>query len=268
MIDIHALNSSEAGRYERFTFSRERASLSEKCLDQRAVVLGASCLLGSVGLIIARDIPEMQTGVIDSLFVGEGFRGSGLGTRLLLAAEERLKEKGCLRINISFASSIKDAPALRRILQKCGWDEPTKSHEIAKCKVESFLWVNKVGFRGSDRAIPWDEPSPAMLEEVQKGENTWYSWRFSPFHTTVGERPDPAASFWFSADGEIAGWLVTRRVAEDTLHYDTFYVREKVQGTGRAIPLLAKVIKTQLRLGLPYCCCSDRLSMPCSVTWP
>ena len=78
MIDIHALNSSEAGRYERFTFSRERASLSEKCLDQRAVVLGASCLLGSVGLIIARDIPEMQTGVIDSLFVGEGFRGSGL----------------------------------------------------------------------------------------------------------------------------------------------------------------------------------------------
>ena len=86
MFDIQLLEPSEAKSYERFTFSRERAGLPEKCLDQRAVVLAASCPLGPVGLIIARGIPETQTGVIDSLFVGEGSCSGGLGTSLLLSA--------------------------------------------------------------------------------------------------------------------------------------------------------------------------------------
>jgi GNAT superfamily N-acetyltransferase len=254
MFDIQLLEPCEAGKYERFTFSRERAGLSEKCLDQRAVVLAASWLSEPVGLIIARVIPETQKGVIYSLFVGEGLRSSGLGTRLLLAAGERLKEKGCQSASISFSASRKDTPAWRRVLQKCGWDEPTKSHEIAKYKAESFLWVNRVGLHGAGRAIPWDEPAPEILEEVKKGEDIWYPRRVSPFNKTVGGRPDPATSFWFCAGGKIAGWLVTSRVADDTLNYDTFYVREEAQGTGLAMPLLAKTITTQLDLGIPYWC--------------
>ena len=254
MFYIHLLEPSEAKMYERFTFSRERAGLPEKCLDQRAVPLAASCPLGPEGLIIAGGIPEKQTGVIDSLFVGDGSRSAGRGTTLLLVAAERLKEKGCQKIMLSFSASRNDAPALGRVLQKCGWDEPVKSHETVKHMAESFLWANKFGFRGTDKAILWDEPSPELLAEVKKGEDKWYPRRVSPFNKTVGERPDPATSFWLYSDGEIAGWLVTSRVGEDILNYDTFYVREDLQGTGRAMPLWATVNKSQLKLEIPYWC--------------
>jgi GNAT superfamily N-acetyltransferase len=254
MFSIQLLDPSLAGWYERFAFPWQRDSLPEKCLDQLVVALAAARLLEQAGLVIASVKPETQTGVIDSLFVGYGFRNSGIGTGLLLAAGEHLREKGCRRVSISFPVGRRENSALCRILQKCGWDEPVKSHEIGKFKFnESFLWVNRVGFRGNDRAIPWNEPAPKVLEEIKKGEDKWYPRRFSPFQ---GGRPYPDTSFWLCCDGEIVGWLITARVAEDTLCYGIFYVRKELQKTGRAIPLLAQAIKKQLELGIHYACCS------------
>jgi len=262
MFGIKSLEPSEAESYARLTFPGLRDGLPEKCLDQRAVVLAAARFFEPAGLAIARAKPETLTGVIDSLFVGGGFRNGGLGTRLLQSAGEHLGEKGCRRVLITFPAGRRETYALLRVLQKCGWDEPVKYYEIGKFKFdESFLWVDRVDFHGNDRAVPWDEPASEVLEKIKKGEGVWYPRRFSPFK---GGRPYPATSFWFSCDGEIAGWLITDRVAGDTLSYEIFYVREELQRTGRAMPLLAKAIKIPLELGITYGRCLVNYHPACS----
>jgi hypothetical protein len=45
---------------------------------------------------------------------------------------------------------------------------------------------------------------------------------------------------------QVVGWMITHRVAEDTIRYTKMFVRKDLQSLGRAISLLAKAIKLQL----------------------
>lgn len=249
MYEIQSLVYSEAARYKLFTFPKERDTLPQTCLEDNAVVLAASWLRHPVGLLVARTTPESKRSIIDSIFVSEIYRNTGLGTALIKGVEECLRRKGCQSITITFSTEIGQSSGLLRILEKCGWNEPRKSHEILKYKAELPIWMQKLSYRGSDSALPWEKVSSKMLEDVKNSFNVWYSQQVSPFRNDVYF----PASFWFLADNRIAGWLLTRRNG-DILVYNTFYVHKKLQGTGRFLPLLTQVVKRQIELGIPYAC--------------
>ena len=69
--------------------------------------------------------------------------------------------------------------------------------------------------------------------------------------------PYPDTSFWLCCDGEIVGWLITARWLKIPCVMGYFISGRSCRGgTGRAIPLLAQVIRKQLELGIIYGCCS------------
>lgn len=193
--------------------------------------------------------PEVRTAVIESLFVGDIHRRAGLGTQLVREGERMLRGRGCGSVTITFPMEEGQPSPLARVLQKCRWPEPALSHETIKCHAHLPVWLQPLSFRGADKALLWDMIPPPMAEEVQRGLGLWYPPEVSPFRDDAYH----PASYWYVADGKVAGWLLTRLMG-DILLYNTYYVRPELQGTGRALPLLAQGIKRQLELAIPFAC--------------
>ena len=57
---------------------------------------------------------------------------------------------------------------------------------------------------------------------------------------------EPLNSLGLRYEDQVVGWMITHRVAENTIRYTKMFVRKDLQSLGRAISLLAKAIKLQL----------------------
>lgn len=250
MYQIQALDPSDAAAYERFTFPRFRDELRKQ--QASSIAGAASCYGYPAGLVLAEAAANGQTGKIQSLFVAPRFRNLGFGQALLTFAEARLRKAGCARLEMSFIDNRNSTSAIKRVLSRCGWDEPALDKEINL--IDFFLlmkagWVDRYHLPANYTVIPWYELSPAKLAELKKPDHIFYPGFASPFkehalspHTT---------SFWLCRREEIAGWVITRQTAPDTLYYDTLFVREELQNTGRGVQLLAEAFKAQSRAEIP-----------------
>lgn len=249
MYEIGLLPPAAAAAYEGFTFPARRRALPNHCVDPRFVVLAGSWLGTPAGLVVTALGADRQRAVIESLFVGEIHRAAGLGTALITAVEDHLRRTGCRKAAITFPAPEGGPAPLEKVLKKCSWQPPVTSYEIIQCQAQMPLWLEPLAFRGGDKALAWDRISATMAEEVKRGLGVWYPPQVSPFRDDTYH----PASYWYVADGQVAGWLLTRRIG-DILLYNTYYVRSELQGTGRALPLLAQGINRQLELAIPYAC--------------
>lgn len=252
MYQIQALNPSDVTAYERFTFPRFRDVLRNE--RPASIIAGtASCYGYPAGLVLAEAKADGQAGIIQSLFVEPRFRQLGFGKALLVFAEDKLREKGCARLEISFIDDRQSTPALKRVLSRCGWDEPKLEKEINL--VDIFLlikegWVDRYRLPAGYTVMPWPELAPAKLAELSMPDHIFYPGFASPFkeHSISPH----ATSFWLCRREEIVGWVITRQTAPDTLYYDTLFAREDLQSTGRGVQLLAEAFKAQYRATIPF----------------
>lgn len=253
MYQIQTLSPSDVTSYERFTFPRFRDLLREE--QHASIIAGAaSCCGYPAGLILAETMADNQTGRILSLFVAPRFRNLGFGQALLVFAEDKLQEKGCAKLEISFIDDRNSMSALKCILSKCGWDEPKLDKEINLVDIFSLMkegWVEKYHLPADYTAIPWYEISPAKLAALKMPNHIFYPGFAAPFKEHALD-PHPASSFWLYRQEEIVGWVITRQTAPDTLYYDTLFVREDLQNTGRGVQLLAEAFKAQYRAEIPF----------------
>lgn len=255
MHQIQNMDLSDVSRYEKFTFPRFRDLLRKE--DQASIVAGAaSCYGYPAGLVLAEAMGGGQTGKIHSLFVAPRFRNLGFGKQVLLFAEEKLREKGCSKLEICFIddNNSTSTSAIISVLSRCGWGEPELDREINKIDIFSLAkegWIHRYHLPPAYTIIPWPDLSPAKLEDLKAPENRWYPGFVSPFK---GHPVSPhfSTSFWLCRQEEVVGWVITRLTAPDTLYYDILFVREDLQKTGRGVQLIAEALKAQFREGIPF----------------
>lgn len=253
MYQVQNVDQSNVNLYEKFTFPRFRDLLREQ--NGASTVAGAvSCFGEPAGLVLAGVMEGGQTGKIHSLFVTPRFRGLGYGGELLGYAGERLREKGCARLELSFIEDHSWSPAMKKILGRCGWSEPQLDREINKIDVFTLAqegWLHKYHLPPDYTVVPWPDIAPAKLEALKALENKWYPGFVSPFKEQPLS-PHSSISFWLCRREEIVGWVITRLTAPDTLYYDILFVREDLQSTGRGVQLLAEALKAQFRQRIPF----------------
>jgi hypothetical protein len=80
--------------------------------------------------------------------------------------------------------------------------------------------------------------------QEQQATSPWYPEILSPWSDE--EIIEPLNSLGLRYKDQVVGWMITHRVAEDTIRYTKMFVRKDLQSLGRAISLLAKAIKLQL----------------------
>jgi GNAT superfamily N-acetyltransferase len=252
VFSIHPLTPDLVAQFARFSFKWQRPTLRETCVQGSTVALAASLQGRPVGLVVGRRRLPFPLGVIDSIYVASSVRNRGFGTRLLAAAEEGLVQKGCTALEIVYRKDGDGTPALERVLENRRWSRSEQHSVIDKYELKQAPgWVQRLSFRGADKALPWKSLSKEQLEEVRRGEDVWYPASVSPFQNHLADA-DPDFSFWFESRGQIQGWIVCVRLAEDTASVERFFVAEELQNTGRAVPLLAEAIKAMLKNGVRF----------------
>ncbi|MGK7874459.1 MAG: GNAT family N-acetyltransferase [Xenococcaceae cyanobacterium] len=247
------LDSSTAPAYERMTFPLFRPLLSDLEPGGDIVAVGASSLDEPIGLALAEIQPDGMAEVL-SLFVKDTHRNVGIGTALLTHLEQVLSQRGCTKAHIVYVTGKSTTPALEHLLEKSNWSKPETRMLLCKADIKSLNapWIKMYKTLPSSFTIfPWceltDEERIAIQQQQEK--EPWIPEQLIPFQ--YEEDMESLTSFGLRYQGQVVGWLITHRIALDTIRYTCGWVREDLQKTGCLFALLVKAHKRQVRAKIP-----------------
>ncbi|WP_204153711.1 GNAT family N-acetyltransferase [Leptolyngbya sp. CCY15150] len=262
---IIGLHADYAATYETLTYPNFWPVLHSMAENPSVVAVGAEVEGVPVGLAIAcldrsddsvnREDDQPLQGQVLSLFVTPEHRNRGLGRLLLTHLETQLCDRGCQQLEIRYLSSPQ-SPALEQILVQQQWFAPQVTALVCYASTDRVRQappphlVDYLG-RWLDR-LPahyqfflWTELTPAErtdLEQRMQGDGLMQ--RFNPF--LDADRLEPLNSLGLRCDNRIIGWVITHRIAADTIRYTQMYVDPASQPLSRSTLLLAKAIQLQV----------------------
>lgn len=192
-------------------------------------------------------------GAAEILSVGvvEDARGRGLGTLLLQALEQLLAgQRRARRFRIAWDSALPAAPALERILAKRGFSPPRREMQFAQIRSEMAAspWIARAVAKlpAAFRIFPWQELSARERTALERarGEVPPALW---PFEESESAPLDPHTSlglrFQAGGENEIAGWMITHRVAPELVRYTSLFVRDRWRRPEITFALLAEAMR-------------------------
>ena len=240
--------------YQGFTFPRFRPHLEVLKPEGSTVAIAASDSDLPVGLVLAEIWPDGKSAEILSIFVEQKYRDLGIGTSLLIRLEEELFSRGCTSVNLVYTTGKITTPALEYLLQKCNWTVPEARTIVCKSttdKIANAPWMQKSTLPAAYTVFPWVEITAEERVAIaqQQAAEPWIPPQLIPF---VSEQDlEPLNSIGLRYQGQVVGWVITHRLAPDTIRYTCSFVRQDLQKMGRIIPLYVRAIKLQEKAGIP-----------------
>ncbi|GET38406.1 TIGR03032 family protein [Microseira wollei] len=234
---VYHLNTSNAKDYDEFTFPRLQKRWQTQPPQGELTGLSASVAGSMVGFAIAERINSTQAEII-SLFVLPEYRHQGIGTRLVAYLERELAQQGCVELILSYSTTSLTNTGLEPLLQKLQWQTPQTTLVLGKTATEKIAqapWLNKFPLPPTFEVFPWFEAAGLPLPPTAKD---------SPL--------EPLTSLGLRYRGEVIGWVLTHRVAPDTIRYTTLEMAEPFQKRGRGVSLLAEAIRRQVNSDVSY----------------
>jgi len=233
---VYHLNSSNALDYNHLTYPNLQKRWQTQPPQGELTGLSASLDGAIVGFAISERLNPQQAEII-SLFVLPEYRSQGIGTRLLAYLERELAQQGCVEIILSYSTSTLTNVALEPLLQKLHWQPPQINLVLGKTATEKIApapWLNKYPLPPAFEVFPWLDAGLSLPPSVE------------------AHRLEPLNSLGLRYRGEVIGWVLTHRVAPDTIRYTTVSIAEAFEKRGRGVSLLAEAIRRQVDSGVPY----------------
>ncbi|MNR92027.1 Acetyltransferase (GNAT) family protein [compost metagenome] len=240
VFSCHRLESSELDSYA-FMVTPDLHPAMAGCL-----AVGASCLGRPIGLALARVDRDRRVGEVFWLHVQPACRGNALGSALLRELEAAIAQEGCVLARTVYTTENPDHRAIERVLAACGWSPPQVRFHLYRADARSIqgMPLLRVKVPPEFTVFPWLDLTLGQKQAILRSqhEQPWYPEALSPFKEDENVHP---VSLGLSKNGEIVGWMVAH-VTGKTLRYSTLFVKREFQRTGRALGLLAEVIKRNL----------------------
>ena len=233
---VYHLNSSNALDYNHLTYPSLQKRWQTQPPQGELTGLSASLDGAIVGFAISERLNPQQAEII-SLFVLPEYRHQGIGTKLVAYLERELAQQGCVEIILSYSTSTLTNVALEPLLQKLHWQPPQINLVLGKTATEKIAqapWLNKYPLPPAFEVFPWLDAGLSLPPNVE------------------AHRLEPLNSLGLRYRGEVIGWVLTHRVAPDTIRYTTFSIAQAFEKRGRGVWLLAEAIRRQVNSGVPY----------------
>ena len=256
VFDLNKVNSCE---YDNLTFPSIQKRWN--IYKQRGKLLGVAAFYEKtmVGLVIGECIANTTKAEIISLFVEPNYRNQGIGSNLIQYLEKGLIKVGYKEVLVNYKASKITATDFEPLLVNCGWKKPQTTMILGMGTPETIIakapWLNhlsKYQLPSDLEIFLWKDLNPEEREEILKRQNQqpWYPEILSPFHPD--SRLESINSLGLRYRGEVVGWMINHRVAEDTIRYSILFVAKEFQRSGKAMLLLAESIRLQLESSVPF----------------
>jgi GNAT superfamily N-acetyltransferase len=198
-----------------------------------------------VGLILARMLPSIKVGEIQSVFVAEPFRRQNIGSRMLSFAAEQLASLNFMALLAMYPDRVAETPLIEEFFKKNGFKDKQLAFaefvfEYSRFTPDWFLQDPK--WPEEFQVFPWTELSYAealeikMKHEQQTVPDDVYPFAYDcPF--------DSLNSLGLRYKGQIIGWMITQRTAPDAICYAQLFIDFEFQMKGYAVSLLVEALK-------------------------
>lgn len=241
------LDPATAASYESLTFPYFRSDLRTLAPHGSTFALGVQYQSQPTGLILAEYSQHDRRARICSLYVEPAHRCRGLGRALLAHMEQTLMDAGCVEAELIYTFHL-TTPVLERILEQLNWSPGCPFSLMCVTErqlIENLPWLNHT-LSTSFTLFPWSELTLQDRETIdqQRDSVLKYPFELCPFREE--HLIEPRSSFGLRYQGQVVGWMITHRLAVDTVRYSALFVRPDLQSIGRAIPMLATAIRRQL----------------------
>lgn len=242
---IFPVNNAQAVLFEKFTYPIYRPLLKMLGKDSSLSAVAIMLEQQPIGLALVK-IDNNQSEIL-SFFIHPEHRGKGLGKKLLTQVEIELRKRKCYQVRVIYVSNA-TTPAFERILEQLNWTVPQLRMLVCKGVIEKFQDspLLSLTLPSSYLIFPWIELTQKERKKIQQQQlsSPWYPEVLSPFDEE--EMIEPINSLGLRYQDQVVGWMITHRVAQDTIRYTKLFVKQELQSLGRAIPLLTTALKLQL----------------------
>lgn len=250
-------NRETASLYQSFTFPYYRSKLQAIEPNGSVVAIAATSNLGEpIGLALAEIGQDDKSAFVRSIFVKPNYRSIGIGTALSIRLEEELSIRGCTEAKLDYTTGKPTIPALERLLQKCNWAPPQFNYLVCKSnqnKIFHAPWMQReYRLPAAFSIFPWVEITPEERQAIQQEQEAkqWIPAFHIPFRHETDDL-EPLNSLGLRYKGQVVGWILTHRIAPDTIRYTSMFVRQDLQRMARGIALLVKAIRLQDKANIP-----------------
>jgi GNAT superfamily N-acetyltransferase len=212
--------------------------------DGPVIAVGAD-ISGPCGLVLAR-VSDGE-GEVLSVLVRAEHRNKGIGTALVEAIEDRLRERGAAIVHGTYPTGKESTPAVERVLAKRGWDSPQPRMALFSIgpdvppPIRTAPWFRPISLPEGFTLVNWTELSAAakdtVARRVESGEVPLF------VNPLVEEgKLDPRFSLGLLLHGEIVGWVIVHRTAEKVIRITGLYADSRVVPPGLGRSLLGEML--------------------------
>ncbi len=249
---IARLGSEDAAAWADLIFPAMRDHLRDLAPEGPHVAFGATVEGRPAGLVYGEKQAD-GTGHVRCLFVRATQRNHGLATALLESIENEFRALGCSAAKISWITGKLSTPAIERVLVKRAWSDPAMLQLICKTDERVLEWyaTKKEWLFEPFTLFHWSDITAEDREYIARthAENPWIPDDLVPFQ--YEKDFEPLNSLGIRYHGQPVGWMITHRVAPDTIRYTCSFIRLDLQGRFRIAPIYREAILLQTRAGIP-----------------
>lgn len=250
IITVESLNASNIDLYEQFLI--DRMSFKEEDI----LAYGARYENIPCGAIFAR-LKQKPDGIeceITSFFVLPFFRKKGVGSELLNALQNKLKQLNIKKIKVNAITSEKNIELLEEFLIKRGFSKAKLLTEVYLFDPKVLINENKLikSILNSDfelpekvELLPKNEVKQELLEKVRNKEGIDYPDVLSPFANEFN-LDDEFTQFAVFDDKEIVGWMTALRTPGNSILYRSLFVREDYRKSALGYFIFNSIIKLHI----------------------
>jgi hypothetical protein len=157
------------------------------------------------------------------------------------------------------------------VFAKRDWSVPKTRTVTMRFKPEEMTrtpWWDRGRMGPEFEIFPWTEMTPEGLEEIRESDRrgNWVpiglaAWRHGrpPF--------DTVSSVGLRCSGEVVGWCLNHRIADDTVRITCAFVRTDLARSGHFFPLLTESFKRLLQAGCSWCSSTTPVEYPRMVNF-
>lgn len=186
-----------------------------------------------------------------SIAVASRFRRRGVASHLLEAACAHVRESGLSYLSTTFRDDLANAAAVRALLKRNGWSEPTALSESGRSDSDEVAervlrFTEKVPVPPTVRVVAWGETVAAQrdLLVVSPEVEPWFPAELAPARFCARPFFEETVSSALLHEGAIIGWTLILVVpgARPKADFSCAYVHPRWQRRGAFLWMLARSI--------------------------
>ena len=224
--------------------------------------VGAFLFDQAIGLALTR---QVKAGVWDIpwVYVSPRYRNKGVAAALLGELEKIVRQREGNKLIISYSTDNPFKMQIEALLTGKDFAVPKVLLSFFKFECAAALklgWVRRYVCKealeqrtarfGKYEIFRWAELKDKEKEYLKKIKGRLYPDWFCPLNGEA--KNDPLLSLGVRYEGELIGYLVTRRVGGDTLHIWRSYLKDQYRGSPVYVTLFSTLLHLQDRAGIRY----------------